>query len=265
MDLAPAYLAPPVGLRRKIATDDGFSRRDPRDGPYGVFISHVSEGVYLAIDTSAYAHLWNQATVFIMSLLWASNDQRAWAKEQLISINIAIDRQNETKLNQPPGTGCIEVHNLHRAGIQLDLAVRDAKFYRSTARYEDVRDFVWERIQNRNYPESWAITRRQFQRHIAKFERKPSVSNDFDTEDGAYKQSNAPAILKSTVKAKPNPRVSLADVIRTHAKMAASQTPRPARNNRERSQEIPRVPLSRSMRSLEYPESSTMKNRNIIR
>lgn len=265
MDLAPAYLAPPVGLRRKIITDEGFSRRDPRDGPYGVFISHVSEGVYRAIDTGAYAHLWNQATVFIMSLLWESNDQRAWAKEQLISINIAIDRQNEKKLNQPPGTGCIEVNNLHRAGIQLDLAVRDVKFYRSTARYEDVRDFVWERIQNRNYPENWAITRRQFQRHVTKFKSNSSVSNALDTEDGAYEKPNVQATLKSTVKAKTNPRVSFGDVIRTHAKMAASQTSRPVRNNRKRSQEIPRVPLSRSMRSLEYPESSTMRSRNIIR
>ncbi|KAJ6001636.1 hypothetical protein N7499_008830 [Penicillium canescens] len=191
MDLAPAYLAPPVGLRHKITTDEGFSRRDPRDGPYGVFISHVNEGVYRAIDTGPYEHLWNQSTIFIMSLLWESNDQREWAKKQLISINTAIDRQNETKLNHPPGTGCIEVHNLHRAGIQLDLAVRDVKFYRSTARYEDVRDFVWERIQNRNYPESWAITRRQFQLHVTKFKSKSSVSNALDIEDGAYQQPNA--------------------------------------------------------------------------
>ncbi|OQE10123.1 hypothetical protein PENFLA_c001G06828 [Penicillium flavigenum] len=137
MDLAPAYLAPPVGLRHKVTTDEGFSRRNPKDGPYGVFISLVNEGVYRAIDTGPYEHLWNQSTTFVMSLLWASNDRREWAKEQLISMNIAIDRQNETKLNRPPGTGCIEVHNLHRAGIQLDLAVRDVKFYRSTARYED--------------------------------------------------------------------------------------------------------------------------------
>lgn len=221
MDLAPAYLAPPVGVRRKVTTDEGFSRRNPQNGPYGVFISHLNEGVYSAIDTGPYEHLWNQSTRFVMSLLWESNDQRERAKEQLISMNIAIDRQNEMKLNRPPGTGCIEVHNLHRAGIQLDLAVRDVKFYRSTARYEDVRDFVWERIQNRNYPESWAITRRQFQCHVTKFQIKSSVSNALDSEDGAYQQHNVQAI-----NAKTNLKVSLADALHTHAKMAASQTSR---------------------------------------
>jgi hypothetical protein len=218
-----------VGLRHKVTTDEGFSRRNPKDGPYGVFISLVNEGVYRAIDTGPYEHLWNQSTTFVMSLLWASNDRREWAKEQLISMNIAIDRQNETKLNRPPGTGCIEVHNLHRAGIQLDLAVRDVKFYRSTARYEDVRDFVWERIQNRNYPESWAITRRQFERHVTKFQSKSSVSNTLDIEDGAYQQPNVQATSKPTLKAKANLRVSLGDAIHTHANIAASQMPRPAR------------------------------------
>ncbi|KXG51310.1 uncharacterized protein PGRI_093220 [Penicillium griseofulvum] len=205
MELAPAYLAPPVGLRHKVTTDEGFSRRNPKDGPYGVFISLVNEGVYQAIDTGPYEHLWNRSTTFVMSLLWESNDRRKWAMEQLISMNIAIDVQNETKLKLPPGTGCIEVHNLHRAGIQLDLAVRDVKFYRSTARYED------------------------FQRHVAKFQSKSSVSNTLDIEDGAYQQPNGQATLKPTRKAKANLRVSLGDAIHTHAKMAASQTPRPAR------------------------------------
>ncbi|KAJ5491940.1 hypothetical protein N7453_010037 [Penicillium expansum] len=226
MDLAPAYLAPPVGLRHKVITDEGFSRRNPRDGPYGVFITHLDEGVHSAIDTGPYEHLWNQSTRLVMSLLWESNDQRQRAKEHLISMNIAIDQQNETELNRPSGTGCIEVHNLHRAGIQLDLAVRDVKFYRSTARYEDVRDFVWERIQNRNYPPSWAITRHQFQCHVTKFEIKPSISNALDSEDGAYQQSNVQATSKSTLNAKANRKVSLADVIETHRKMAASQTSR---------------------------------------
>lgn len=222
MDLAPAYLAPPMGLRQKVTTDEGFSRRDPQTGPYGVFITHLDEGVRPAIDTHPYEHLWNQSTKVVMSLLWESNDQREIAKEQLISMNTAIDRQNERELNRPPGTGCIEVHNLHRAGIQLDLAVRDVKFYRSTARYEDVRDFVWETIQNRNYPKSWAITRRQFQCHVARFQIKSSVSNALDSEDGAYQRPN----VQGASKAKSNTKVSLADVIHTHRKMASSQTPR---------------------------------------
>ncbi|KUM56224.1 hypothetical protein ACN42_g10996 [Penicillium freii] len=224
MDLAPAYLAPPVGLRLKVITDEGFSRRDPQNGPYGIFITHLNEGVHLAIDTGPYEHLWNQSTTFVMSLLWESNDQRERAKEQLISMNIAIDRENERELNRPPGTGCIEVHNFHRAGIQLDLAVRDVKFYHSTARYEDVRDFVWETIQNRNYPKSWAITRRQFQYHVAKFQIKSSVSSAFDSEDGAYQQPNVQATSKSSLNAKINSKDSLADVIHIHRKMAASQT-----------------------------------------
>ena len=227
MDLAPAYLAPPVGLRQKVHIDEGFTRRNPQNGPYGVFITHHNEGVHPAIDTGSYDHLWNQSTRFVMSLLWESNDQRERAKEQLISMNLAIDRQNERELNRPPGTGCIEVHNIHRAGIQLDLAVRDVKFYRSTARYEDVRDFVWEIIQNRNYPESRAITRHQFQCHVAKFQIKSSVSNALDSEDGAYQQPNIQATSKSSLNAKKmNSKDSLADVIHTHRKMAASQTSR---------------------------------------
>lgn len=57
MDLAPAYLAPPIGIRHKVITGDGFSRRDPQDGPYGVFITYVNENVHRSTDMSPYQRL----------------------------------------------------------------------------------------------------------------------------------------------------------------------------------------------------------------
>lgn len=74
MDLAPAYLAPPIGIRHKVRNGDDFSRRDAQDGPYGIFISYVNENVYRSTDMMPYQRLWGQASPFVNMLIWGSSD-----------------------------------------------------------------------------------------------------------------------------------------------------------------------------------------------
>lgn len=45
--LPPAHLAPLVGLRyrRNVRSSRDFTRRDPNEGPYSIFISYIPERV----------------------------------------------------------------------------------------------------------------------------------------------------------------------------------------------------------------------------
>lgn len=95
-----------------------------------------------------------------------SDNEREGAKIELQAINGEIEIKNLREFSTLPGEGGIEVENWYEAGHQLKLAVRDALHYNSTARYEDIRDFVWERIQNRHYPNNWRAKRSDFEEKV---------------------------------------------------------------------------------------------------
>ncbi|KAJ5882307.1 uncharacterized protein N7529_000979 [Penicillium soppii] len=76
-----------------------------------------------------------------------------------------------SKLNQPPGTGC----------IKLDLAFREVKVYRLIARYEDVRENPEQKL-TRGY-------KAHFQRLFVILDDKVSVSNALEIEDDALKST----------------------------------------------------------------------------
>lgn len=196
--LPPEYLPPPRGLRLRHNTGrGGFTRRNPDTGPYGVFISYQAERVSACrlVDVHHYRPFWNRATPHIKRIFWGSENEREGAKIQLKAINEEIEVKNVRELFTLPGEGGIEVENWYEAGHQLKLAVRDALYYNSTARYEDIRDFIWERIQNRLYPINWGVKRSDFERKFRWHKRIiDRLNREIDTDDGAYaEQQSRPA------------------------------------------------------------------------
>ncbi|OJJ66318.1 hypothetical protein ASPBRDRAFT_200952 [Aspergillus brasiliensis CBS 101740] len=189
--LPPRYLVPPVGVRTEKPDESGnLTRRDPDTGPYGVFIEN-NELLALpcpADHVPAYGPYWHRATDQLRLLLWGSEEDRITAADTLDSLNIEIDVQS-TEMRQPLGTGFIEVDNWRNAGSQLRLALRDLHVYRSTARFEDVRDFIWERIQRNNYPTEWRVTRQEFEAQIqntTNYYNALRERDGLDNEDGIF-------------------------------------------------------------------------------
>jgi hypothetical protein len=153
-----------------------------------VFISYQAERVSACrpVDIHHYCPFWNRATPHIKKILWGSENEREGAKIQLKAINEEIEIKNLREFSTLPGKGGIEVENWYQAGHQLRLAVRDALYYNSTARYEDIRDFVWERIQNRHYPNSWRAKRGDFEQKFRWHRRSIPSNREIDPDDGAY-------------------------------------------------------------------------------
>lgn len=189
--LPPSYLAPPVGVRRRraIGNSGDFTRRDSSEGPYNIFISYVPEAVSpcRVVDLRHYRPFWKRATPHIQNILWGSRNEREGAMAELQNINHEINAKNIREFRTSVGVGCVEVKNWYQAGSQLELAVRDALLYLSTSRYEDVRDFIWERIQNRHYPQTWEVNRNDFERRVMRLRPQfASTSQELDSEDSAY-------------------------------------------------------------------------------
>ncbi|KAE8407128.1 hypothetical protein BDV37DRAFT_280387 [Aspergillus pseudonomiae] len=189
--LPPRYLVPPVGVRtRKQDPSGNPTRRDPETGPYGVFIQ---DNELLARpcpirDVSVYRPYWHRATNQLRLILWGSDQDRITAADILDSLNIEIDARS-FEWDHGLGTGFIEVANWYKAGEQLRLALRDVHIYQSTARFEDVRDFIWERIQINNYPTEWRVTRQEFEAQIhrtAQFYTTLIQENEEDSDDGTF-------------------------------------------------------------------------------
>jgi hypothetical protein len=122
-------------------------------------------------------------------ILWGNHSERQSAKQAIRGFNEEIRDFNEAQ-NRNRECGAIDDIDWTIAGRQLDLAVRDKCLYNSTARFEDVRDFIWERIQNRTYPEDWEVTWQDFEDKIRRcssnFENIRN-GNGLDNQDSAYR------------------------------------------------------------------------------
>jgi hypothetical protein len=100
-------------------------------------------------------------------ILWGSPNERHEAREQLKTANEYINTHINSTDGYPNGQDCIPVENSFQVGEQLALAVRDAVTFRSTARFEDVRDFISELIENFFYPSDWRVQRFIFEQKVA--------------------------------------------------------------------------------------------------
>jgi hypothetical protein len=122
-------------------------------------------------------------------MLWGSHSERQSAKQAIRGLNEEIHEFNVVQ-RRDQVCGVIDDIDWAIAGRQLDLAVRDKCLYNSTARFEDVRDFIWERIQNRTYPEDWEVTWQDFEdkirRRSSNFENIRN-GNGLDNQDNAYR------------------------------------------------------------------------------
>jgi hypothetical protein len=183
-------IAPPRNYRRITNLAEGWwTKRDPRDGPYGVFIQFSSTEVE-CIDgelQNEYIGFWQEGNNEMRNILW--NRDREAACERIRKINLRIGQYNDQTITERPlNTGKIDLINWTQAGIQLDLAVRDACLYNSHARFEDVRDFIWELILQTGYPMEWAVT---YGDYICEIGRSQSDFNEIrrvqgdDIDDGA--------------------------------------------------------------------------------
>ncbi|KAE8554681.1 hypothetical protein EYB25_003222 [Talaromyces marneffei] len=122
-------------------------------------------------------------------MLWGSHSERQSAKQAIRGLNEEIREFNVVQ-RRDQVCGVIDDIDWAIAGRQLDLAVRDKCLYNSTARFEDVRDFIWERIRNRTYPEDWEVTWQDFEdkirRRSSNFENIRN-GNGLDNQDSAYR------------------------------------------------------------------------------
>ena len=186
------YWPPPSGVRGPTTLQNGdVTRRDPENGPYGVFITKAIgiSKCCLPRERDDYMAWWNRATLQMRKCLWYGQRERESAKrvirrlnQEIRTFNVAHHREEES--------GMIDEPDWSNAGRQLDLAIRDKCLYNSTARFEDVRDFIWERIQNRTYPTFWEVKWEDFTSEIEKrranFENIRN-GNEIDVQDGAFR------------------------------------------------------------------------------
>lgn len=186
------YWPPPIGVRSKRMLENGdFTFRNPESGPYGIFIlKRRGQSVRcLPGEQADYRVWWENATPQMKKMLWGSHPERQSAKQVIRGFNEEI-RDFNVAQNRNRECGVIDDIDWTVAGRQLDLAVRDKCLYNSTARFEDVRDFIWERIQNRTYPEDWEVTWQDFEdkisRRSANFENIRN-GNGLDNQDSAYR------------------------------------------------------------------------------
>ncbi|QMW31575.1 hypothetical protein G4B84_006956 [Aspergillus flavus NRRL3357] len=189
----PGYIFPPLGFRKEHETDyftgeivllPEFTTRNPEDGPYGVFIESTENwSMPCPPDTlPTLQPFWNRARSHLHCLLWKGDGQQsARAKAALERINAEIKDISRA--------GVIEISNWSNAGDQLGKAVRDFHFYGSVCRFEDIRDFIWERITHRNYPTDWRVKREDFEEEIlrsAEDYNRIRLERGVDTRDGIF-------------------------------------------------------------------------------
>lgn len=187
----PKYLYPPKGIAVTERGPGGYpTRRNKEHGPYGIFIEYVTEEAlpvrlsYEKGDEYQYLPLWLRAEGDLRALLWESEDAREQAKRSLEALNDEIRGRGSA-----PQEGLLEVKNWYNAGLQLKKAVRDFHVYGSTARFEDVRDFIWERISIMNYPHQWRVKWEDFLGRIE--DAAPNYARregDLDTQDAIFQE-----------------------------------------------------------------------------
>lgn len=189
--LPPAYLPEPIfiseisGPRPQFQIEDSyfyyyFTRRSPEYGPYGLFIKWIEEPALYSrhYPRPDYIPHWEEAGPQISRILWGSLDERRDAKERLKAVNEYINTEINAVNGEEEGNGNIPVENWFQAGEQLALAVRDVVHFRSTARFEDVRDFICELIENFSYPKDWRVRRFIFEQKVA--DQLPNAHCDHD-------------------------------------------------------------------------------------
>ncbi|KAL3439844.1 hypothetical protein BJX65DRAFT_300850 [Aspergillus insuetus] len=196
------YIPAPKGFLNYEEGPDGYpTRRNSEAGPYGIFIQPVYEAVKPCKDWSEiereYMPIWRRADEHMKSLLWGSDEEIQRATLALQALNEKLFHKGSSALE-----GLLQIENWSSAGIQLKSAVRDYHIYGSTARFEDVRDFIWERITLMKYPHSWRITRDEFKRQVniaaPVYERR---ERDLDPEDSVFQewQLENPPARRSTI------------------------------------------------------------------
>lgn len=184
-DLPPAYLPEPVnGPRPELRIHDSYfrsysTRRVLDSGPYGTFIKWIEEPALYSRSRPISDHRphWNDASPLMAQILWGSSDERQNAREQLREMNEYINTRINSVNGDFEGSGNIPVENWFQAGEQLDLAIKDAVNFRSTARFEDIRDFICELIKNFSYPQDWRVQRFIFEQKV--IDRLPSSHSNY--------------------------------------------------------------------------------------
>ncbi|THC92159.1 hypothetical protein EYZ11_008374 [Aspergillus tanneri] len=187
----PRYLYPLKGIRKSEVGPGGYStRRNKEDSPYGIFIQYIDEEAFpweFEFDCEKgleYESLWKRAEGPLHALLWESDNARERARRSLETLNDEI-----REIGPVPQEGLLEIRNWYNAGLQLEKAVRDFHIYSSTARFEDVRDFIWERIITMNYPHQWRVKREDFLHRIeATAQNFARQQGDLDTEDAIFQE-----------------------------------------------------------------------------
>ncbi|PGG95515.1 hypothetical protein AJ80_09951 [Polytolypa hystricis UAMH7299] len=162
--------------QKRTLFESDVERRDPNNGPYGIFIT-VSQGKSITAHENlihSYCEIWSGITDSMLALLWGSSRERADAMNMVQKQNSKL-RDINSKSGRQRNMGLIDYQDWVQAGRQLDLAIRDYYIYNSDARYYDVEDFIWERTQKRHYPDSWRVEWKRYQREI---ERNSSKYND---------------------------------------------------------------------------------------
>ncbi|PYI00194.1 hypothetical protein BO71DRAFT_424599 [Aspergillus ellipticus CBS 707.79] len=178
------YLAPPRGYRtRKYRLFRRWSIRNKEEGPYELFITYARERALAVSDDSLprALELWQAAENDMHAILWGNSAQRETAKDNLESLS----RRSFGGF----GVGWIGTENWFNAGNQLEKAVRDYHVYGSTARFEDIRDFIWERIRNMKYPTNWRVKREDFAARIEETTQHYSMIRHrslVDTHDSVF-------------------------------------------------------------------------------
>ncbi|KAF4218564.1 hypothetical protein CNMCM5878_004813 [Aspergillus fumigatiaffinis] len=186
----PRYFPPPRGHRTRREGPGGYTRRDKEEGPYGLFIEHDDRDVAIPLneydDLSSIEPFWQRAGASINMILWGNRAQREMAARELRQLNMQIDATTGNF-----GLGIIETSNWYNAGEQLFKALRDFHMYGATARFEDVRDFIWERIQVMNYPTDWRIKAVDFAREIESYaghNARLRKNRPVDTDDSIFNE-----------------------------------------------------------------------------
>ncbi|THC92164.1 hypothetical protein EYZ11_008379 [Aspergillus tanneri] len=175
----PRYFPPPRGYRTRWDGPTGFTRRDKEEGPYGIFIETDMSDAAIPLseydDISPIVSLWESANRDIHSLLWGDQPEREVAAMRLRDLNLDI-----RAVTGFFGLGIIEIQNWYNAGQEL-----------FKARFEDVRDFIWERIQIMHYPTEWRVKFDDFAWKIdscAGYVAKIRETQPVDTDDSVFNE-----------------------------------------------------------------------------
>ncbi|EEP83058.1 predicted protein [Uncinocarpus reesii 1704] len=138
------------------------------------------------------------------TLLWGPEVERERAAEAIEQLNQRA-REINTKYRRQSAMGLIDYEDWTQAGGQLDLAIRDHHLYRSDARFYDVEDFIWERIANKQYPESWSVNWDDYQAQIE--HREMRYTQNTLLSNSPLERSHAPGRGASGANRRRGPRL----------------------------------------------------------